>query len=115
MDAASNTAQPVKFWNPHLILCVVALIGSLIGNIYQSTVSQSLTQELIDQQNAFTQSKEYIEYEFYHNNAAIVVEEDPYYHTYDCPNINQYDYMICNRVAAAYAGFSPCPDCNPPQ
>lgn len=116
MDAASNTAQPQKFWNPHLILCVVALIASLIGNIYQSTVSQSLTQEVINQQNAFTQSKEYMEYDFYHDNAALVVEEDPYYyHAYGCTNINQYDFWICSRDSAIYAGYTPCPDCNPPQ
>lgn len=116
MDSVSNTAQPQKFGNAHLILCVIALIASLIGNIYQSIISQSLTQEVINQQNAFTQSKEYMEYEFYHNNAVVLVEEDPNcYHTYDCPNINEYDFWICNREAATYSGFSPCPDCILPQ
>lgn len=116
MDSVSNTAQPQKFGNAHLILCIIALIASLIGNIYQSILSQSLTQEVINQQNAFTQSKEYMEYEFYHNNAVVLVEEDPNcYHTYDCPNINEYDFWICNREAATYSGFSPCPDCILPQ
>lgn len=116
MDSVSNTAQPQKFGNAHLILCVIALIASLIGNIYQSIISQSLTQEVINQQNAFTQSTEYMEYEFYHNNAVVVVEEDnAYYHTFGCPNINEYAYFVFGQNVATYAGYSPCPDCNPPQ
>lgn len=137
LNSNSNITQTKKFFckeNTNLILCIIALIGSIIGNIYQSNLNQSLTLDVINLQNDYSETIEFKnryksslydlknsysemikEYNFYHNYAVIVFENDPYYHTYDCDHVDDNSFWIYNVEAAISEGYQPCPYCNPPQ
>ena len=51
------------------------------------------------------------EYDFYHNNAVIVVPNLSYYHVYGCPNIDYDWFLIYTRAQAEFERHEPCPYC----
>ena len=52
------------------------------------------------------------EYDFYHNHAVCVDEDDTYYHTYSCPELDCQGFWIYNSEAVESKGYTRCPRCS---
>ncbi len=126
---------------PWFTICAVALICSIIGNIWLFTentnliierqeVASDLSDALSDvnywkvnydkaKQRSDYYSEKYLsiedEYYFYHNYAVIVTDSGYRYHTYGCSHLNFDSFWIYNINAAKSQGYTPCLDCEPPQ
>lgn len=132
-----DSTKPKKFFckeNTPLILCIIALLGSLAGNIYQSNLAQQLKTQSVNIQNDLTDAlnhKDYYkkklsetenayseiinEYNFFHRFAVITTDYDSYYHSYNCDRIGDDGFYIFNVENAKYQAIRPCPNCSPPQ
>lgn len=123
-------AKPVKKKPVALIVCVVALICSLIGNVYQFSSSaaaieksEMLSRELASLQSRYTTKeadaekyyKKYSEmkdaYNFYDNYAVIVPEYSQRYHKHGCQYLDTSSFWIYNTEAAKSNGYIACPHC----
>ena len=52
------------------------------------------------------------EYGFYHNHAVIILDNQPYYHSFGCSSLPLLDNKrILNIEAAIDYGYEPCPEC----
>jgi hypothetical protein len=51
------------------------------------------------------------EYEFHHQYAVCLNENDHYYHTYTCKRFDKSKFLIYNIDKAKEQGYDPCPDC----
>lgn len=118
-------AEPKKR-NTALIVCTVALICSLIGNVFllsskeeEPTVAKTYWEDAYrdlyltcsDLAEEVDGIKE--EYLFYHQYAVIVSENNSYYHSYHCKTIDDSTFWIYNIEYAKYLGHRACPECNP--
>ena len=114
---------------PLLFFLIIALVCSVIGNVFLYSNSVGAKSKAESEVKHWKQAYDDLylaadglknwaktvkdEYFFYTNNAVIAPENDRYYHSYTCGDINFDSFYIFNSENAEYQGYSPCPNCDP--